>query len=350
MKKRKILPNLIFSVLSIIACSILNVASGHAATDLTIHAAGATFPYPLYSKWFSDYNAKTPSVKINYQSIGSGAGIKQFLEGTIDFGASDAPMTDEELAKVKSGSAIHIPTCMGAVVLAYNIPGLSGDLKLSPSVLAGIFLGKIKKWNDPLIKADNPKTNLPETAILVAHRSDGSGTTSIFTDYLAKVSPEWKSKVGAGKAVSWPTGLGGKGNEGVTGIIKQTAGSIGYVELIYADQNKLAKAMIKNKAGQFVAPTLEAVTAAAKGSLKSMPEDFRVSITDAEGKASYPISGFTYLLLSNSIPGPKGKAIVEFLNWALTEGQKSAPTLGYSALPPELTKKVQNKVKSIKVN
>jgi len=311
-----------------------------------INGAGATFPYPLYSKWFSDYQKVSPDTQINYQSIGSGGGIRQFSEKTVDFGATDAPMTDEQLTKA-GAPIIHIPTVLGAVVVTYNLAGVEKGLKLNPDVLAEIFLGKITKWTDPKIVKENPKAKLSGD-ILVVHRSDGSGTSAIFTDYLSKVSPEWKTKVGGGTAVNWPIGLGGKGNEGVTGLIKQTPGSIGYVELVYAENNKLPYASLKNKAGQFVLPTVAAVTAAADGALKAMPEDFRVSLTDADGKASYPISGFTYLLVwKTPTDAKKGSEMVKFLKWSMKDGQAKAADLFYAPLPKSLITKVEAKIGTI---
>jgi phosphate transport system substrate-binding protein len=314
-----------------------------AADKLLINGAGATFPAPLYSKWFSDYNKLNPDVQINYQSIGSGGGIKQITEKTVDFGATDAPMSDAEMEKAPGIQ--HIPTVMGAVVIVANLPGVK-ELKLTPETLAGIFLGKITKWNDPALAKENK--GLPDTAITVAHRSDGSGTTAVFTDYLAKVSPEWKSGPGAGKSVSWPVGLGGKGNEGVTGIVKQTEGAVGYIELAYANQNKLAPAELKNKAGQFVKPSLESVSEAAAG--VEMPDDYRVSITDAKGKGSWPIAAFTYLLVyRDQQDGPKGQALLKFIWWAEHEGQKSAPSLDYAPLPAATVHKVEQTLKKMTV-
>jgi phosphate transport system substrate-binding protein len=310
-----------------------------------INGAGATFPFPLYSKWFSEYHKLHPDLEFNYQSIGSGGGVKQITEGTVDFGASDAPMTNDELTRAKD--VVHIPTVLGAVVLVYNVPGLD-HLKLTPETLSGIFLGKITKWNDPALMKDNPGAKLPDAAITVARRSDGSGTTAIFTDYLAKVSPDWKAQVGAGKSVKWPVGLGGKGNEGVTGIVKQAPGAIGYVELAYATQNKLATAALRNKEGAFVEPSVETTSAAAEGIL--MPEDLRVSVTDAAGKKSYPISGFTYLLVhQNASDAVKGGALVHFLWWAEHDGQKLAPSLDYAPLPGPVVAKVDAKLKALTV-
>lgn len=324
----------------------LLAASAHAA--LLLNGAGATFPYPIYSKWFSEYAKLHPGIEINYQSIGSGGGIRQLLAKTVDFGASDAPLTDAQLRK-SSVPILHIPTVLGAVVLTYDLPDVKSELKLTPEVLADVFLGKLTQWNDDRIKKINPGVSLPDEPILVAHRSDGSGTTAIFTDYLSKVSPEWKQKVGHGTSVNWPTGLGGKGNEGVTGLVKQTPGAIGYVELIYAENNHLPVASLENKAGDFVKPSIQAVTAAAAGALKHFPADFRVSITDAEGARSYPISGFTYLLIDQTMPREKGQVLVQFLNWAVTDGQKYAPSLAYAPLPKQLVSKIKAKIKTIRL-
>ena len=311
-----------------------------AAQELT--GAGATFPYPIYSKWFSDYAAKT-KVRINYQSIGSGGGIRQLSEQTVDFGATDAPMSDAELAKAKGGPVLHIPTVLGAVVVTYNVPGLQKPLRLDGTTLADIFLGKITKWNDARIAALNGGAKLPATDILVVHRSDGSGTSYVFTDYLAAVSPEWATKPGKGKEVQWPVGLGGKGNEGVAGQIKQLPGSIGYVELAYAKQNKLAFADIKNAKGQFVAPSIAAVTAAAAGAAAALPTttDYRVSIVNAAGAGAYPISSFTWLLVyRNQTNAVKSKQLLDFVKWALTEGEKSAASLDYAPLPANMAKQL----------
>lgn len=335
---------LLFAFITMSALSLSGTSSTSAET--LINGAGATFPYPLYSKWFSEYRKVDPTSQINYQSIGSGGGIRQFLEKTVDFGASDSPMTDEQLAKA-SVPVVHIPTVLGAVVITYNLPQLKHPLQLSSDTLADIFMGKIINWNDSKIAADNPNISLPKDPILVVHRSDGSGTTGIFTDYLSKISPEWKSKTGAGTAVNWPTGLGGKGNEGVAGLVKQTQGSIGYVELIYAKANSLSYAWLKNQAGKWIEPNSKSVTAAAAGSLKSMPKDFRVSITNADSKEAYPISGFTYLLVYRSMEPTKGKVIVRFLKWAVQDGQKFAEALSYAPLPKELTVKVIAKINGI---
>lgn len=311
-----------------------------------INGAGATFPYPLYSKWFSEYHKSNPSVEINYQSIGSGGGIRQFSDKTVDFGASDAPMTDGQLTKA-GASVVHIPTVLGAVSVIYNVPGVEKGLKLSSELLVDIFMGKVTKWNDARITKLNPGKKLTGD-IAVVHRSDGSGTTAIFVDYLSKVSPTWKEKVGSGTAVNWPAGLGGKGNEGVSGLVKQTPGAIGYVELVYAEMNNMAYASIQNKAGQFVMPTMPAVTAAASGSLSTIPEDFRVSITNAEGKQAYPISGFTYLLVWKAMPDQvKGEELVKFLKWAVKAGQAFAEPLHYAPLPKALVGKVEAKIATI---
>jgi phosphate transport system substrate-binding protein len=324
---------------------LLVAGSSAAAQGLLINGAGATFPFPIYSKWFNEYNRLHPDIKFNYQSIGSGGGIKQFTDGTVDFGASDAPMKDEQIAKAPD--VVHIPTALGADVIAYNAPGVNG-LRFSPETLANIFLGKITKWNDPAVAADNPGLKLPDQTITVARRSDGSGTTYIFTDYLAKVSSEWKTKVGAGTSVNWPVGLGGKGNEGVTGIVKSTPGSIGYVELIYAIQQKLSVAEIKNKEGTWVKPSLASTTAAAAGI--QMPDDFRVSITNPAGKEAYPISGFTYLLVHRDAKDKaKGTAIINFLRWALTDGQSLATALDYAPLPKPVQEKVLKTIDSLTV-
>jgi phosphate transport system substrate-binding protein len=311
-----------------------------------LNGAGATFPYPMYSKWFSEYNKLHPDVRINYQSIGSGGGIRQVLNGTVDFGASDGPMTDEELkeAKVK---ILHIPTVLGADVPAYNVPGVSGDLKFTQEVLANIFLGKITAWNDPTIAKENPGVKFPNQPIVVVHRSDGSGTTYIFTDYLSKVSKEWESTVGKGTSVKWPIGLGGKGNEGVAGQIRQLQGSIGYVELIYAVENKITYGSVRNAAGNFVKATLDGVTEAA-ASVKTMPADFRVSITNAPGKTAYPISSFTWLLIPAQAKDPKkGKIIADFLDWMLNDGQKMTNQLSYAPLPANVVEKVKAAIKQV---
>jgi len=314
---------------------------------VTLNGAGATFPYPMYSKWFSEYNKLHPDIQFNYQSIGSGGGIRQVLAGTVDFGATDGPMTDEQLAQAKT-KILHIPTVLGADVPAYNIPGVTEELKFTPELLANIFLGKITSWNDAALAKANPGVNLPNQPIIVIHRSDGSGTTYIFTDYLSKVSTDWKNQVGKGTSVKWPVGLGGKGNEGVAGMIRQMQGSIGYVELIYAVNNHIAYGSVKNAGGQFVKASLESVTAAA-ASVKSMPADFRVSITNAPGKDAYPIASFTWLLIPTpSKDRAKGKIIADFLNWMVEDGQKMTADLSYAPLPEGVEAKVKETIKQVK--
>lgn len=307
---------------------------------LSINGAGATFPYPMYSKWFDEYHKKNPKLEINYQSIGSGGGIRQVTEGTVDFGASDGPMTDEQLKAYqdKHGfSVLHFPTVLGADVPTYNIPGVTAELNFTPEALVGIFLGKVTKWNDQLIAGANKGVNLPANDIVVVHRSDGSGTTYIWTDYLSKVSEEWKTKVGKGTSVNWPKGLGGKGNEIVAGTVKSTPNSIGYVELIYAIQNNMPYGRVKNSSGTFIKADLASVTAAAAGAAKSMPQDFRVSITDAPGKAAYPISSFTWLLVPSKFSDSgKRDAIKGFVKWMLADGQNYTEALSYARLPKEV--------------
>jgi phosphate transport system substrate-binding protein len=301
-----------------------------------INGAGATFPYPMYSKWFDVYHKLHGEAQINYQPIGSGGGIRQILSGTVDFGASDGPMTDEQLAQAKV-KILHFPTVLGADVPTYNIPGVTGDLQFTPAALAGIYLGKITKWNDPEIANANKGIKLPGNDIVVVHRSDGSGTTYIWVDYLSKVSDEWKNKVGKSTSVNWPVGLGGKGNEGVTGLVKQTPNSIGYVELIYAIQNNLPYGRVRNSSGAFVKADLTGVTAAAAAAAKDMPADFRVSITNPAGKNAYPISSFTWLLIPSKIQdATKRQAIVGFLKWMLTDGQQYCEPLAYAKLPAQV--------------
>jgi phosphate transport system substrate-binding protein len=313
----------------------------------SLNGAGATFPYPIYSKWFSEYRKAHPGVEINYQSIGSGGGIRQVLAGTVDFGASDGPMSDEQLKEAKV-PIFHIPTVLGAVVIAYHAPGVESDLKFSPDTIANICLGKITSWNDAAIAKDNPGAKLPNTPIVLVHRSDGSGTNYIFTDYLSKISTEWKDKAGKGTSVKWPIGLGAKGNEGVAGMIRQMDGAFGYVELIYAIQNKIPYASVKNSAGDFVKASLESTTAAA-ASVKDMPADFRVSITNPPGKGAYPIASFTWLLIpSRFADATKGKTIVDFLNWMLDQGEPMATQLDYAQLPENVKDKVRAKIKEIK--
>jgi len=317
-----------------------------AIAQTTLNGAGATFPYPMYSKWFSEYHKLHSDVEINYQSIGSGGGIRQVLAGTVDFGASDGPMSDEQLAQSKV-KILHVPTVLGAVVPAYNIPGVTGEIKFTPEALAGIFLGKITSWNDNALTSANPGVNLPNQPIIVIHRSDGSGTTFIFTDYLSKISPEWQSQVGKNTSVKWPVGLGGKGNEGVAGMIRQMQGAIGYIELIYAVQNKIPYGTVKNSAGSFVKASLDSVTAAA-GSVKNMPADFRVSITNAPGKDAYPISSFTWLLIPvKSKDAARGKIISDFLNWMVDDGQKMTADLTYAPLPASVASKVKAAIKQV---
>ena len=312
---------------------------------MMINGAGATFPYPIYSKWFDEYAKVDPSVRFNYQSIGSGGGQKQILAQTVDFGASDGPMSDENLSKAP-GKILHIPTVAGAVVISYNLDG-NPALKLDGETIADVFLGKIKKWNDPKIAASNSGANLPDKEIVVVHRSDGSGTTFIFTDYLSKISPEWKSKVGTNTSVNWPAGIGGKGNEGVSGQVKQTPGALGYVELIYAIQNKMPYADVKNAAGQFVKPTIESVTAAF--GTANIPDDFRFSMTNAPGNDAYPIAGATWLLVyEQQKDAAKGKKLVEFLKWALTKGEGMAKDLHYAPLPDAVQQRVLKRIDEIK--
>jgi phosphate transport system substrate-binding protein len=317
-----------------------------ASAQMMINGAGATFPYPIYSKWFDEYVKVDPSVRFNYQSIGSGGGQKQILAQTVDFGASDGPMTDDNLAKAP-GKILHIPTVAGAVVITYNLEG-NPTLKFDGETLADIFLGKINKWNDPKIAATNPGVKLPDKEIVVVHRSDGSGTTFIFTDYLSKVSAEWKQKAGNNTSVNWPTGIGGKGNEGVSGQVKQTPGAFGYVELIYALQNKMPYADLKNAAGEFIKPTVDAVTAAM--ATAEIPDDFRFSMTNAPGKGAYPISGATWLLVyQQQKDAAKGKKLVEFLKWAEKDGEKMAKDLQYAPLPENLQQRVLKRIDEIKM-
>ncbi|MHB1126376.1 MAG: phosphate ABC transporter substrate-binding protein PstS [Bacillota bacterium] len=338
-------------LLVLLAVSCKNSGStkdgANSGNTIVLNGAGATFPYPLYSKWFDEYYKINSKIQINYQSIGSGGGIKQITARTVDFGASDAPMKEEEL-EMAPGELLHIPTVLGAVVVTYNLQGVESGLKLTPEVLVSILLGDIKKWNDSKITALNPGVNLPAQDIVVVYRSDGSGTTNIFTDYLAKVSQDWETKVGHGKAVSWPVGIGAKGNEGVAGQIKQTPGSIGYVELAYTVQNKLPFVALKNKSGKFVTPSFESTTAAAEGAATSMPEDLRVSITDAPGENAYPIAGFTYLLVYKQQDDQvKGETLVQFLDWAIHDGQSYAKDLYYAPLPESVVQKAGEKIQSI---
>ena len=317
----------------------------------TLNGAGATFPYPMYSKWFSEYHKIHPDIEINYQSIGSGGGIRQVTEGTVEFGASDMPMTDEQLReaadKLKT-RVLNLPTVLGAVVPAYNIPGVTAELKFTPDLLAGIFLGKISNWNDPAISAVNPGVKFPNQGIVVVHRADGSGTTFVWTDYLSKVSPDWKAQVGSNTSVKWPKGDGQKGNEGVSGLIRNVPGSIGYVELIYAVQNNILFGSVRNSAGVFLKASLEGVTAAAASAPK-MPEDFRVSITNAPGKDAYPISSFTWLLIpEQQKDAAKGKILADFLNWMVADGQKMTTALDYAPLPANVAAKEKETIKQVK--
>ncbi len=339
---------LALSSLLLVGCNKGPSGTGSATKSdkVTLNGAGATFPYPLYSKWMSEYNKKNPNIRINYQSIGSGGGIRQITAKTVDFGATDAPMKEDE-AKKAPGKLIHIPTTMGAVAVTYNIPKVNAALKLGGDVLSDVFLGKITKWNDPRIASENPDVSLPDEKINVVYRSDGSGTTAVFTEYLGKVSADFKSQVGAGKSVKWPTGLGAKGNEGVTGQVKTTPGSIGYVELAYATQNKMPVASIKNKAGQFVAPSIAAITKAGKGI--EMPDELYVSITDSAGDGAYPIASYTYILVyEDSADATKAKTLAEFLWWAIHEGQDHAEALHYAPLPTPVMKKVEARLKTLK--
>jgi len=315
---------------AVLGLALAIVGAGRAA--VLVNGAGATFPYPIYSKWFDEFHKRNPDVQINYQSIGSGGGIRQVTDGTVDFGASDGPMTDEQLAATKV-PILHLPTVLGAVVPTFNLKGIE-SLRFTPEIIAGVFLGKITSWSDPAIAQANPGVTLPAEAIVPVHRSDGSGTTYVFTDYLAKVSAEWAKSVGKGTAVNWPVGLGGKGNEGVTGLVKQTPNALGYVELVYAVQNKLPVGAVKNRGGRFVSASLDSITAAAASAASNMPPDFRVSITDASAAEAYPIASFTWLLVPTRIKdAEKGRAIKEFLVWMLADGQKLAPSLQYAPLP-----------------
>jgi phosphate transport system substrate-binding protein len=334
--------------LNCLVALFLAAALGTAGAQTNLNGAGATFPNPIYQKWFSEYHNQHPDVAINYQSIGSGGGIAQLQKGTVDFGASDGPMNDDQLAQTPF-KVFHIPTVLGAVVPTYNIPGVSSELKFSPDVLADIFLGKIKKWNDPRLAKANPGVKFPDMDIVVVHRSDGSGTTFIFTDFLSKVSQDWANGPKKGTSLNWPVGLGQKGNEGVSGQVKQTEGAIGYVELIYALSNNMPYGSVQNASGEFVKASLESVTAAA-ASVKDMPADFRVSITNAPGKGVYPISSFTWLLVPVEWKDAgKGKAFVDFLNWMVDKGQAMTGTLSYAPLPPAVATKVKARIKEIKV-
>ncbi len=327
--------------------TLLVSAGSIAGSAETINGAGATFPEPIYQKWFQEFHKAHPDIQINYQAIGSGGGIRQLTEGTVDFGATDMPMTDDQLSKVTKYKVLHFPTVLGGIVPTYNVPGVA--LNFSGPTLAGIYLGSIKKWNDPAIKKDNPSANLPNEDITVVHRSDGSGTSFVFSDYLARVSPEWKSKVGVNASVNWPVGLGGKGNEGVAGLVKQTPFSIGYVELIYAVQNKMEYGGLKNAAGTVVKADFNSISEAAAAAAKDMPADFRVSINNAPGKNAYPLASFTWLLIPDKISdATKKKSITDFLQWMLTTGQADAQGLSYAPLPKEVVAKEQKQLALIK--
>src|SRR5256712_7166982 len=335
--------------LALISLAALAIAScsGNPGSEIRLQGAGATFPNPLYQKWLSEYGKLHPNIKIDYQSIGSGGGIKQIQARTIDFGASDSPMKDEDL-KAAPGEILHVPTVLGAVVITYNLSGVSQPLHFSPDVVADIFMGKIKKWNDARIKADNADANLSDTDITVVHRSDGSGTSAVFTDYLSKVSSEWKEKVGAGTSPNWPVGIGGKGNEGVTGQIKQQPNTIGYVELAYAVQNKLPVAVIKNAGGKVIEPSIDAVTAAASAAAAQTPEDLRVSITNSAGENAYTIATYTYILAyKDQKNAAKGKALVDFLWWGVHDGEHFAKELLYAPLPDDIVKRAEAKINAI---
>ncbi len=336
----------VYQLIGITVLALAAAASVRAA--LLINGAGATFPYPIYSKWFDEFHKKNPETQINYQSIGSGGGIRQVMEATVDFGATDGPMTDEQLAAAKI-PILHFPTVLGAVVPTFNVPGVP-NLRFTSEALSGIYLGKITMWNDPAIAKENEGVKLPSSPIVPIHRSDGSGTSYVFTDYLAKVNPEWQKSIGRGTSVNWPVGLGGKGNEGVSGLVKLTPNSIGYVELIYAVQNKMPYGDVKNRSGNFVRPSIESVTAAAASASDKMPADFRVSITDPPGEDAYPISSFTWLLMPSRIESAdKGNAIKKFLTWMLTEGQALAPPLHYAPLPQRVVALEQEALTKIQV-
>ncbi len=339
---------MILRKLAAIAFVLALGATVWADDPILLNGAGATFPNPVYSKWFDEYHKLHPNIQINYQPVGSGAGIRQLLSGTVDFGASDGPMSDEQLAQAKV-KVLHFPTVLGAAVPAYNIPGVQQELKFTPEALAGIFLGKITKWNDAEITKSNPGVKLPGDDIVVVHRSDGSGTTYIWTDYLCKVSEEWKDKVGKGASVNWPVGLGGKGNEAVAGLIKETPDSIGYVELTYAIQTKLPYGRVRNSSGKFVKADLASVTAAAAGAVKSMPDDFRVSITNPQRNDAYPIASFTWLLVPAQISDAKKREIITgFIHWMLKDGQKYAEPLAYAQLPKEVVEKETRAIAQIR--
>ncbi len=337
-----------FSALSL-AASLLAGSCNVWADALLVNGAGATFPYPIYSKWFDEYHKIHPDIQFNYQSIGSGGGIRQITAKTVDFGATDGPMSDEQL-KAAPDMIMHFPTVMGGVVPVYNVEGVTASLKFSQKAIAGIFLGTITSWNDREIQKANPDVKLPAAPIVVIHRSDGSGTSFCWTDFLSKISPDWLSKVGKGTSVNWPVGLGGKGNEGVAGLVRQTPNSIGYVELIYATQNKISYGALQNKSGKYVQCSLESVTAAAAGAAGNMPDDFRVSITNSQGADVYPASTFTWLLVyQNPSDKTKGEALVGFMKWMLTDGQKFATNLGYAPLPVSVIEKEEAAIQKVKI-
>ena len=336
--------------LALIAIGATALVAGASAQNMQINGAGATFPAPIYTKWFSEYNKLHPNIQVNYQPIGSGAGVRQLTARTVFFGASDQPMTNEQ-QQAAPAKIFHFPTVLGAVVPVYNLPGVNTELKFTGPMLADIYMGKVTKWNDPAIAKANPGVKLPATDITVVHRSDASGTSYIFTDFLAKLSPEWKQKVGVNGNVNWPTGVGGKGSEGVTGVVTQTPGSISYVELVYALQNKIAYGSVQNMAGEFTKGNIQTVTAAAAAAAAQMPADFRVSITNAPGKGVYPISSFTWILLyENPQDKAQSKAMVDFMKWAYTDGQKYAADLGYAPLPDAVVKLVMAQLGKIKVS
>jgi phosphate transport system substrate-binding protein len=329
----------------VIAAALISLGGIPSWGAILIHGAGATFPYPLYSKWFYEYQKIEPEVHLNYQPIGSGGGIRQLLEGTIDFGATDAPMTDEQLKKAEP--LLHIPTCLGAVVITYSLPNVPNGIRMNESVLSDLFLGKIKRWNDPRLSELNPKILFPDLPVLLIRRSDGSGTTAVLTQYLSQVSPEWKQKVGTGTAVNWPVGVGAKGNAGIAGLMKQTPGSLGYVELIYAEKNQLNSVSLQNPSGNYVFPNQASTSAAALSTLKLLPQDLRASIIRAPGKTAYPMSAYSFLLIKKTMPREKGAQLKKFLNWAIQDGQSFATRLSYSPLPEVLVGRIQNQIKLI---
>ena len=346
-KSPRITAFLLLASLALLGLACSGSGPGSGGGVITLQGAGATFPNPLYQKWLSEYGKLHANVRIDYQSIGSGGGIKQIQAQTVDFGASDAPMSDADL-KAAPGELLHIPTVLGAVVVTYNVASINAPLHLSPEVIADIFLGKIKKWDDQRIKQDNVGVSLPAADITVVHRADGSGTSFVFTDYLSKVSPEWKDKVGTDKSPKWPVGQGGKGNEGVTGQIKQQPNTIGYVELAYAAQNKLPLALIKNLAGKYIAPSIDAVVAAAASASAQTPDDLRVSITNSAGENAYPISSYTYILAyKDQKDAAKGRALVDFLWWGIHDGEQFAKDLQYAPLPQEIVTRAEAKINSI---